>query len=93
MTTLMAVEEDWRDLALCRDTSPDLFFPVGVTGPAIDQIAAAKQICDTCNAKIPCLEFAILMRQDTGVWGGTSEEERHSIRRQRTQGQLNLRLA
>ncbi|MFV1989418.1 MAG: WhiB family transcriptional regulator [Acidimicrobiales bacterium] len=89
----MAVEEDWRDDALCRDTSPDLFFPVGVTGPAVDQIAAAKQICETCHVRVPCLEFAVAMRQDTGVWGGTSEEERRVIRRRRAGTHRELRLA
>ena len=34
--------DDWRELAACRDTSPDLFFPVGTTGPAIEQIAAGQ---------------------------------------------------
>ena len=32
---------DWRDGAACRDTSPDLFFPVGTTGPALEQIDQA----------------------------------------------------
>ncbi|CAN5125472.1 N/A [soil metagenome] len=73
--------DDWRDSAACRDTSPDLFFPVGTTGPAIDQIEAAKKVCDECSVRSPCLEFALVTNQDSGVWGGTSEEERRKLRR------------
>ncbi len=72
---------DWRDLSACRDTSPDLFFPVGTTGPAIEQIAQAKAVCATCEVQGPCLEFAMVTNQDSGVWGGTSEEERRKLRR------------
>jgi WhiB family redox-sensing transcriptional regulator len=72
---------NWRDTAACRDTDPDLFFPVGSTGPAVDQIEAAKRVCDACPAKQPCLEFALVNNQDSGVWGGTSEEERRKLRR------------
>jgi WhiB family redox-sensing transcriptional regulator len=71
----------WRDAAACRDTDPDLFFPIGTTGPAVDQISAAKQVCDSCPVKDPCLEFALANNQDSGVWGGTSEEERRRLRR------------
>lgn len=74
-------DDDWRDVAACRDTDPDLFFPVGTTGPAIEQIESAKAVCDACDAKSPCLEFALITNQDSGVWGGTSEEERRQIRR------------
>jgi WhiB family redox-sensing transcriptional regulator len=72
---------DWRELAACRDTSPDLFFPVGTTGPAIEQIAEAKAVCRTCDSQSACLEFALVTNQDSGVWGGTSEEERRKLRR------------
>ncbi len=71
----------WRKSALCRHTHPDLFFPVGTTGLALDHIAAAKAVCEQCPVKEPCLRFAIETNQDNGVWGGTSEEERRVLRR------------
>jgi WhiB family redox-sensing transcriptional regulator len=73
--------DDWRDFAACRDTNPDLFFPVGTTGPAIEQIEQAKAVCHECPVQTACLEFALLTNQDSGVWGGTSEEERRKLRR------------
>lgn len=79
--SLNLAADDWREVSACRDTDPALFFPVGTTGPALDQIASAKAVCDTCDAKGPCLEFALTTNQDSGVWGGTSEEERRKLRR------------
>ena len=73
--------DDWRDHAACRDTNPDLFFPVGTTGPAIEQIDQAKKVCRECPSQSACLDFALVTNQDSGVWGGTSEEERRKIRR------------
>ncbi|MCU1486760.1 MAG: WhiB family transcriptional regulator [Actinomycetia bacterium] len=75
--------ETWRGDAACRSTDPDLFFPVGTTGPALDHIASAKAVCATCSVQVPCLEFALETNQDSGVWGGASEEERRTLRRQR----------
>jgi WhiB family redox-sensing transcriptional regulator len=74
-------QDDWRDHAACRDTNPDLFFPVGTTGPAIEQIEMAKAVCHQCESQTACLEFALVTNQDSGVWGGTSEEERRKLRK------------
>ena len=74
-------EDDWREAAACRDTDPDLFFPVGTTGPAIEQIEAAKSVCRMCDSQRECLEFALSTNQESGVWGGTSEEERRKLRK------------
>lgn len=71
----------WRSVARCRNTDPDLFFPVGTTGPALDHIEAAKAVCDACEARPACLEFALITNQESGVWGGTSEEERRKLRK------------
>lgn len=73
--------EDWRVKAACRDTDPDLFFPVGTTGAALDQIAAAKAVCNACDAQHACLEFALATNQESGIWGGTSEDERRKLRK------------
>ena len=75
--------DGWRADAACRSVDPDLFFPVGSTGAALDHIASAKAVCDGCSVKVPCLEFALTTNQDSGVWGGASEDERRAIRRQR----------
>lgn len=78
---LLSDDDSWRENASCRDTDPDLFFPVGSTGPALEQIATAISVCDDCPSKKPCLDFALTTNQDSGVWGGTSEEDRRKIRR------------
>jgi WhiB family transcriptional regulator, redox-sensing transcriptional regulator len=79
--SLAAENDGWRLQAACRDTDPDLFFPVGTTGPALDQIATARAVCDACPVQEPCLEFALMTNQDSGIWGGTSEDERRKLRK------------
>ena len=73
--------DDWKEWAACRAINPDLFFPLGSTGEAVDQIVAAKQVCETCSVRRECLQFALETNQESGVWGGTSEDERRAIRR------------
>jgi WhiB family redox-sensing transcriptional regulator len=72
----------WRNRAVCKDTDPDLFFPVGTTGQALVQIERAKEVCNTCPVKSDCLEYALETNQDSGIWGGLDEEQRRNIRRQ-----------
>ena len=67
--------------ASCLDEDPDLFFPVGTTGPAVDQIARAKAICAGCEVRIRVPRVGARHGQDAGVWGGLDEEERREIRR------------
>lgn len=74
---------DWRHDAACRDVDPDIFFPVGSTGPALAQVEAAKAICEACKVQRECLDWAIETAQDSGVWGGLTEEERRTVRRSR----------
>jgi WhiB family redox-sensing transcriptional regulator len=79
---LANAQYSWRRYAVCRDTDPDLFFPVGTTGQALVQIDRAKDVCQQCPVSQDCLEFALETNQDSGIWGGTSEEERRKLRRE-----------
>ncbi len=74
---------EWVHRARCKDEDPELFFPIGTTGPAAAQIEAAKAICAQCEVRVHCLEWALATGQDAGVWGGMSEEERRALRRAR----------
>jgi WhiB family redox-sensing transcriptional regulator len=72
---------EWRRHAACQGCDVGLFFPVGTTGPAVDQIAAAKVVCGHCPVRGDCLDFALVTNQESGVWGGATEEERRRLRR------------
>ncbi|MGH9224375.1 MAG: WhiB family transcriptional regulator [Acidimicrobiales bacterium] len=71
----------WRDRAACRGSDPDLFFPIGSTGVAVEELRAAKALCATCPVREQCLAFALATNQEAGVWGGASEDERRRLRR------------
>ncbi|MGW0366163.1 WhiB family transcriptional regulator [Streptomyces sp. NPDC002990] len=72
---------NWRHEAACRWEDPDLFFPVGSSGPALLQIEEAKAVCRRCPVMENCLQWALEAGQDLGVWGGMSEEERRAVKR------------
>ena len=72
---------DWRHNAACLTEDPELFFPIGNTGPALQQIEEAKAVCRTCPVIDTCLKWALENGQDAGVWGGLSEDERRSLKR------------
>ncbi|HEX6359533.1 WhiB family transcriptional regulator [Actinophytocola sp.] len=75
---------DWRHKAACKDEDPELFFPVGTSGPAEFQAAQAKAVCHRCTVAADCLTWALRTGQDAGVWGGMSEEERRELKRRNT---------
>ena len=75
-------------IARCLDEDPDLFFPVGSTGPALLQIEEAKTVCGRCEVSEACLNWAIDHGQDAGVWGGLSDDERRALKRRNARARL-----
>ena len=79
---------DWRHQAACLTEDPELFFPVGNTGPAIMQNAEAKKVCARCDVRTECLQWALDAGQDHGVWGGLSEDERRAMKRRNARARV-----
>ncbi|MEU3096971.1 WhiB family transcriptional regulator [Streptomyces sp. NPDC006967] len=73
--------DNWRSGAACRTEDPELFFPIGTSGPAPVQTEQAKAVCRGCPVREQCLEWALETGQSIGVWGGTSETERRALKR------------
>ena len=71
----------WMSRGACRQSDPDLFFPVTIgTGPAVRQVEAAKAVCGPCAVRANCLSYALEARPE-GIWGGTTVDERSAVRR------------
>lgn len=74
----------WRKKAACLTVDPEKFF----SRDSGDRVSArrtahettAKEICRRCPVSGNCLDTA-LRRNEIGVWGGTTAEERVKIRR------------
>ena len=69
----------WEQIAACRGIDATIFFP----DDEDDNAELAKEICAGCSVAMPCLEYAINVREKEGVWGGATQRERRSIIRKR----------
>ncbi|WP_424945202.1 WhiB family transcriptional regulator [Canibacter zhoujuaniae] len=67
----------WQADALCAQTDPEAFFPE--KGGSTRE---AKRICEQCEVRAECLEYALANDERFGIWGGLSERERRKLRRQ-----------
>lgn len=70
-------EISWQADALCAQTDPEAFFPE--KGGSTRE---AKRICEQCEVRAQCLEYALENDERFGIWGGLSERERRKLRRQ-----------
>ncbi|MGA4838315.1 WhiB family transcriptional regulator [Streptomyces sp. G45] len=74
------LRQDWILRAACADEDPELFFPVGTTGPALRDEKEAKRVCRRCPVARECLAYALASGQTSGVWGGKDEHELAELR-------------
>jgi len=64
----------WMAWAYCRGADPGVFFPHDGVG-----VEVAARICVGCPVRDPCLEYALAIRIEDGVWGGLSERARRRL--------------
>lgn len=71
---------DWRSRAACSGYPNTLFFP---SSDGADDVSTVKpkKICAVCPVIEDCLQYALETNQRSGIWGGTTERERKSLRR------------
>ncbi|MDR2538308.1 MAG: WhiB family transcriptional regulator [Bifidobacteriaceae bacterium] len=75
-------QEIWQSFALCAQVDPETFYPE--KGGSTKE---AKRICDECDVKEECKDFALRTDQRFGIWGGLAESERHTLRKQKVANQ------
>ncbi len=76
------IDEAWQIRASCRGPHSAMFFPPSTferKDEKLDRESRAKDICRTCPAKEPCLEYALRIREPHGIWGGLNESERKQL--------------
>lgn len=74
----------WQEFAECVNYAGRVdFFPARG-----ESVRDAKEVCSACTVRSECLDFALRLKVAHGVWGGLSERERRTLRRERHRATL-----
>jgi WhiB family transcriptional regulator, redox-sensing transcriptional regulator len=65
-------DTDWHGDALCAKNDPELWFHTATEADAIE-------ICVTCPVRIECADYALRNREQYGVFGGLTADQRDRI--------------
>ena len=72
----------WQSEAACADSDLSLFFAPNYFEKKrrkLSREAEAKKFCDECPVRSACLNYAIRLNEEHGIWGGLNEAERRSL--------------
>lgn len=64
----------WKQLGRCREADPEAFFPE--KGASARQ---GKRVCESCEVRQICLQYALENDENYGTWGGTTPAERREL--------------
>lgn len=69
---------DWMDSAACAQVGGDIWHPAKASNTA-----TAKKVCRRCPVTAECLQHALNLDEQLGVWAGTTPTARARLRRDR----------
>ncbi len=70
--------EEWMRQALCRGMPSNLFFP---TSGANTNLKEARIVCAVCVVRAECLQYALRIRAEAGIFAGTTPNDREKLRK------------
>ncbi len=65
---------DWQLKASCLEVHPEIFFPTKG-----ESNREAKRVCAQCPVRLKCLQYALDIDEEYGIWGGLTESERRKL--------------
>ncbi|WP_423923750.1 WhiB family transcriptional regulator [Candidatus Poriferisodalis sp.] len=71
-------QDSWRADAACKGADTSTFY----IGPGKSPHAALT-VCDRCEVRRECLQYALDNEEDYGIWGGLNADQRRRLRRRR----------
>ena len=77
-----SVVDTWQDSSACRGPNSSVFFPPTHYERRDEKLARereAKTICGLCPVWRQCLQYALEIREQHGIWGGKTELERRRM--------------
>jgi len=77
-----SAERTWQERAACRGPQSAVFYPPPQFERKDDKRERerrAKEICSKCSVASSCLEYAVQIRENHGIWGGLNESERKAM--------------
>ncbi len=78
---LAMAQPPWHRDAACKEYDQALFFRFPARPSQPDTSAEARTICQRCLVQAECLALALADPSLVGVWGGTDEAQRRTLRR------------
>ncbi|HEX2383897.1 MAG TPA: WhiB family transcriptional regulator [Acidimicrobiales bacterium] len=78
----LRTDDAWQAKAACRGPQAIVFFPPSHferKDEKLEREGRAKEICTTCSVRLPCLEYAVRIKEPHGIWGGLNEIERKQL--------------